>query len=107
MLTINMFFQTSLPPQQQAPTTILNIVLLVIAFFVALILKGRFWRYAIVVGFETILAILTVLIFPIMEMLLEEIINEKLKRVGEKVRAHTKRLEMEMKKMNSVGNKEI
>ena len=36
-----------------------------------------------------------------MEMILEEIMNEKLRKVGEKVRAHAKRMEKEMKKNGS------
>ena len=67
MLTINMFIQTSLPPQFQATTGILNFLTLTASFVIALILKGRFWRYAIIIGIEAALALITVLVFPIME----------------------------------------
>jgi len=98
MLTINVFLQTSLPTQSATSNIPTNSLTLIAAFIMALILKGRFWRYAFIVGIEGLLAIITVLIFPIMEMILEELINEKLKKVGEKVRSHTKRMEAEMKR---------
>lgn len=101
MLTINMFLQTSMPPTVRVSTGVLNSLTLTFAFIIALIMKGRFWRYVIVMGLEAILALITVLIFPIMEMILEEIMNEKLRKVGEKVRAHAKRMEKEMKKNGS------
>jgi len=39
---------------------------------------------------EAIFAILAVLAFPVMEMIIEEIIKEKMIKVGEKVRAWQK-----------------
>jgi hypothetical protein len=59
----------------------------------ALWFRGKFWNYAIVIGFEAFLAIFVAMAFPIMEIVLEAIINEKLKKVGEKVRAHHDYLE--------------
>jgi hypothetical protein len=42
---------------------------------------------------EALLALFVVLAFPIFEFILESILNEKLKKVGEKVRAHHALLE--------------
>ena len=39
---------------------------------------------------EAIVAILAVLAFPVMEMIIEEIIKEKMIKVGEKIRAWQK-----------------
>ena len=39
------------------------------------------------------LILVVVIAFPIMEMLLETILNEKLRKVGDKIRAHQKQLE--------------
>jgi len=101
MITINTFLQTSLPPQIKASTVVLNVLTIIFAFVLALILKGRFWRYAFVIGMELVLALITVLIFPIMEMILEEIMNEKMRKIGEKVRAHAKRMQEESQKTNN------
>lgn len=105
MVTINVFFQTSLPHPATTPSPIIHGVTACISFVLAFALQGRFWRYAVVVACEGFLALLTVLIFPVMEMLLEEIMNEKLKKVGEKIRAHGKRMESEinMAKQNGHG----
>jgi len=67
----------------------------------ALILRGKFWRYACLVAFEAVLAFLAVLAFPIMEMILEEIMNEKLRKIGEQVRAHARRMDAYAEKQAS------
>jgi multisubunit Na+/H+ antiporter MnhG subunit len=59
----------------------------------ALWFRGKFWNYAIVVGLEVFLAIFIAMAFPIMEMVLEAVLNDKLKKVGDKVRAHHHHLE--------------
>ena len=59
----------------------------------ALWFRGKFWNYAIVIGLELFLAVFIALAFPIMEMVLEAILNDKLKKVGDKVRAHHAQME--------------
>jgi len=59
-------------------------------------IRGRLWRYGIIVVLELILALLAGVIFPTMEVVLEEIMREKLKKIGEKVRAYAKILEEEV-----------
>lgn len=55
-------------------------------------LRGRFWRYATLLGFEGVVALLVVMAFPVMEMILESIVDEKMRKVGEKIRAHDRRM---------------
>jgi hypothetical protein len=54
----------------------------------ALYLRGSVWNYATVVGMQVALALLVGIAFPFVEMILDAILNEKLKRVGDRVRAH-------------------
>ena len=88
-LVIGMFTYNSLA-LRSAP------VLLGIAVFsmlAALWFRGKFWNYVIALGLEVFLAIFIAMAFPIMEMVLEAILNDKLKKVGDKVRAHHQHLE--------------
>lgn len=67
------------------------VVMIAIALFSALsalYLRGSIWNYATVVGLEVALALLVGIAFPFVEMILDAILNEKLKRVGDRVRAH-------------------
>lgn len=65
----------------------------VVAGILALMLRGHVWNYVIVVGLEFGLALFVALAFPVMEMILEAVLNEKLKAVGDKVRAHHTHME--------------
>ena len=80
-----------LPAGQNVAVLVGGIALASVA--ATLILRGKFWRYAAVVTFEAVLAFLAVLAFPVMEMILEEIMNEKLRKIGEQVRAHARRMD--------------
>lgn len=64
----------------------------ILSLLLTLWLRGRFWRYATILGFEGIIALLVVMAFPIMEMILESIVEEKMRKVGEKVRLHDERM---------------
>lgn len=91
MFTFNSISGTELPS-----TVPLQFVLVAIGIFsgiAALWFRGKFWNYAIVIGLEFFLAIFVAMAFPVMEMILEAVMNEKLKKVGEKVRAHHQHLE--------------
>lgn len=63
------------------------------ALLLALWFRGRVWNYGLVIGLETFLALTVALAFPIFEFILEAILNEKLRKVGDKVRAHHAALE--------------
>jgi len=73
-VTISMVLNTSLPTEKSSKPIAIAIIAFLGAFF-SFLLKGRFWRYSILLGIEAGLAVIAVLIFPIMEMILEEIIN--------------------------------
>lgn len=65
----------------------------ILSMIICLWLRGKTWRYVSVLVIEMGLALLAVLVFPIMEMILEEIMNEKLRKVGDKVRQYAKTTE--------------
>ena len=90
-LVIYMFTWNSLGPV--AKTTPLYVGIGLFSFVSALWFRGKFWNYVIAIGLELFLALFIALAFPIMEMVLEAILNDKLKKVGDKVRAHHAHLE--------------
>lgn len=90
-LTIGMFTLNSLSGFPKS-TPVLAATFL-FSSLCALWFRGKFWNYAIVLGLELFLAIFIALAFPIMEMVLEAILNDKLRKVGDKVRAHHQHLE--------------
>ena len=59
----------------------------------ALWFRGKFWNDFTVIALELFVAVFIALAFPIMEMVLEAILNDKLKKVGDKVRAHHEHME--------------
>lgn len=65
----------------------------VVSMLAALWFRGAFWNYVTVVVLEAALALLAALAFPVMELVLDAILNEKLKKVGIKVRHHHAMLE--------------
>jgi hypothetical protein len=84
-----MFLYNSVP--QKSP--IIVTITAVVSFLLALWLRGNPWKYLTLVGLEVFVAVVAALAFPVMEMILEQILNEKMRRVGEKLRAHSERLE--------------
>jgi len=91
---MTMFVVNSIQPLPAGQNVAVLVGGIAMASIVAtLILRGKFWRYVAVVAFEAVLAFLAVLAFPIMEMILEEIMNEKLRKIGEQVRAHARRMD--------------
>ncbi|KAL7546871.1 hypothetical protein ACHAWF_010219 [Thalassiosira exigua] len=87
-LVMTCFFSNSF---ENRPTALL-IPFAVVSTLLSSWLRGRFWRYATLLGFEGVVALLVVLAFPIMEMILESIVEEKMRKVGEKIRAHDERM---------------
>jgi len=74
------------------PPPIVIVGITVACCIISFVLRGRFWRYGLVVGMELGCALITVLVFPVLEMILEELINEKLRKVGDKIRSHAVRM---------------
>jgi hypothetical protein len=65
----------------------------VFSILMSLWIRGQFWTYFLILIFQLLLLLLVVMAFPVIEMVLETILNEKLRKVGDKVRAHQKQLE--------------
>lgn len=89
ILVVIMFTYNSVP--HKSPHVALGVA--VLAFLLTLWLRGNPWKYATVVALEAFVAVLAALAFPILEMILEQILNDKMRKVGEKIRAHSDRLE--------------
>eukprot|EP00566_Odontella_aurita_P011674 CAMPEP_0113543662 /NCGR_PEP_ID=MMETSP0015_2-20120614/10278_1 /TAXON_ID=2838 /ORGANISM="Odontella" /LENGTH=386 /DNA_ID=CAMNT_0000443837 /DNA_START=96 /DNA_END=1256 /DNA_ORIENTATION=+ /assembly_acc=CAM_ASM_000160 len=88
-LVMTMLLGNSVPTKSPA----LDLGFVILSLILSLILRGKFWRYVMVLCFTGALGIIALLVFPVMEMVLEEIMNEKLRKIGEKVRAHAKMME--------------
>jgi len=88
-LVMIMFVYNSIPEKSSTMATVVAVV----STLLTLWLRGNLWKYATLLGLEVFVAIIAALAFPIMEMILEQILNEKMRKVGEKVRAHSQRLE--------------
>jgi len=99
-IVMTCFFSNSF---ENRPTKLLLIPFTIVSILFSLWLRGRFWRYATILGFEGIIAIFVVLAFPIMEMILESIVDEKMRKVGEKIRAHDVRMKELLKRKRQEG----
>ena len=85
-------------------TRSLVLVFVALSLLFTLWLRGRFWRYASILLIEAVIAMVCVVIFPIMEMILESIVEEKMRKVGEKIRQHDRRMrELLTKKKKEQG----
>jgi hypothetical protein len=87
-MVIFMFLFNSLAP----PTSSSNMLALgggiaIIGMLAAWWFRGKLWNYIILLGLELFVALFIAVSFPIFEMILEAIVNDKLKKVGDKVRA--------------------
>ena len=60
----------------------------ILSALIALWFRGNVWNYIIVLVIIGIVALLVAMAFPIMELIVEAILNEKLRKVGDKVRHH-------------------
>jgi hypothetical protein len=83
---ISMFTLNSASALPKTPIVLIGIATL--SILAALWFRGNVWNYAIVIGLELFIGAFVAFAFPIMEMILESILNEKLQKVGDKVRAH-------------------
>ena len=75
------------------PSLPLSLGLYFIFGLLALYIRGKGWRYISCLSIELGCALVAVLVFPMMEMLMETLIDEKLKKVGERVRLYSKVME--------------
>ena len=73
----------------------------ILSALIALWFRGNIWNYCIVIVIIAIVALLVAMAFPIMELIVEAILNEKLRKVGDKVRHHHHILHMHYEKKYS------
>ena len=90
--TIFMFTYNSLESKPSFSSSYLYAIL-VFGILSALWFRGRFRNYLIVIGLEIFFAIFIAVSFPVFEMILEAVLNDKLKKVGDKIRAQHKVME--------------
>jgi hypothetical protein len=69
----------------------------------ALWFRGKVWNYLVVIGLEVFFAIFIAVSFPVFEMILDAILNDKLKKVGDKIRAQHRVMERYYQQQNSSG----
>ena len=88
-LVLTMFSFNSLPTRAPAHGMLLSVLSFILTFWSA----GKVWRYAVILGLEALVAILCALAFPIMELILEQILADKLRKVGDKIRQQNERIQ--------------
>ena len=91
--TIFMFTYNSMEVKPSLSNPIYLGSIVVFGVLSALWFRGKFWNYLIVVGLEMFFAIFIAVSFPVFEMILEAILADKLKKVGDKIRAQHKIME--------------
>ena len=92
-MTIFMFTYNSMESKPSLVNPIYLGGTMIFGTLAALWFRGRFRNYAIVVGLEIFFAIFIAVSFPVFEMILEAILADKLKKVGDKIRAQHKAME--------------
>ena len=95
-IVMTCFLANSFEKRNPALTAAFSVVSLLLSLW----LRGKFWRYATLLGFQGAIAVLVVMAFPVMEMVLEEIVQEKMRKVGEKIRAHDARVRAMLSKQS-------
>jgi len=75
------------------PTLGLGLAFYIFFGLVALYIRGKGWRYISFLAIELGCALVAVLVFPIMEMIMETLVDEKMRKVGERVRLYSKVME--------------
>mmetsp|Transcript_20736 Transcript_20736/g.30633 ORF Transcript_20736/g.30633 Transcript_20736/m.30633 type:complete len:386 (-) Transcript_20736:55-1212(-) len=75
------------------PTLVLGIACYIFFGLIGLYIRGKGWRYLTFLAIELGCALVAVLVFPIMEMIMETLVDEKMKKVGERVRLYSKVME--------------
>ena len=88
-VVLGFFMYNAITPKQNTG----KIAIIIFAPIATYIIGGSVWRYGTIVLCEAIVSLILIVTFPMMEMILEEIINDKLRKVGEKIRAHALRVD--------------
>lgn len=89
---IGMFCYNSLGVYFAGQVTLFILGTTVFSILSALWFRGRLWNYFVVVIIVAVCAVVMAFLFPMIELLLDAILNEKMKKVGEKIRLQHKML---------------
>ena len=92
-ITIFMFTYNSMESKPSLASPAFLLLVMILGTLAALWFRGRWRNYLIVLGLEAFFAIFIAVSFPIFEMILEAILADKLKKVGDKIRAQHKAME--------------
>lgn len=92
-ITIFMFTYNSMESKPSLANPLYLGLIMIFGSLAALWFRGRFKNYLIVLGLEAFFAIFIAVSFPIFEMILEAILADKLKKVGDKIRAQHRAME--------------
>lgn len=90
-LVIAMFIYNSfsgMPVVQSLKPMMVWSVIGIASALIALWFRGNVWNYCIVIVIIAIVALFVAMAFPMMELIVEAILSEKLRKVGDKVRHH-------------------
>lgn len=96
VLVMTMFCLNTLASNEASflrPSLVLGIVCYIFFGLIGLYIRGKGWRYLTFLAVELGCALVAVLVFPIMEMIMETLVDEKMKKVGERVRLYSKVME--------------
>jgi len=92
-ITISVFTSNSMEIKPSLSNPKYLGAIMVFGIIAALWFRGKFWNYAIIIGLEIFFAVFIAVSFPVFEMILEAVLNDKLKKVGDKMRAQHKCME--------------
>ena len=96
VLVMTMFCLNTLASNEASflrPSLVLGIACYIFFGLIGLYIRGKGWRYLTFLAIELGCALVAVLVFPIMEMIMETLVDEKMKKVGERVRLYSKVME--------------
>ena len=81
---------------------VFNLICTIMSSLLSLWLRGRLWRYATLLGIELVIAFLLEFALPLMECIseiaLENIVIQRMKKVGEKIRMHDEKIKLNFKR---------
>lgn len=100
-IVMTLFMVNSITPADSIstfwrPSAAIITALAILSSLISLYVRGNFWKYTTIVLIILGLSILIALVCPMMEMILEEIMMQKIRKVGEKVRQYSLIVEEEV-----------
>ena len=100
-IVMTLFMVNSITPADSIsaswrPSAAIITALAILSSLISLYVRGNFWKYTTIVLIVLGLSILIALVCPMMEMILEEIMMQKIRKVGEKVRQYSLIVEEEV-----------